>query len=97
MGVLARRLQDPKGENWRPIYKSLLLLEHMLKNGPMKVVHELRNNVGVIESLTKFQYKDAKGKDQGINVSNRAKILVDLCQNIERIKEEREKVSAPVS
>ena len=34
MGVIARRLQD-KGENWRHVYKSLLLLEHMLKHGPM--------------------------------------------------------------
>ena len=38
MGVLARRLQD-KEEDWRHVYKSLLLLEYMSKHGPQKVWH----------------------------------------------------------
>ena len=37
MGVIARRLQD-QGEEWRHVYKSLLLLEYMSKHGPQKVV-----------------------------------------------------------
>ena len=36
MGVIARRLQD-QGEEWRHVYKSLLLLEYMSKHGPQKV------------------------------------------------------------
>jgi hypothetical protein len=36
MGVIARRLQD-QGEDWRHVYKSLLLLEYMAKHGPQKV------------------------------------------------------------
>ena len=36
MGVIARRLQD-KEEDWRHVYKSLLLLEFMAKHGPQKV------------------------------------------------------------
>ena len=36
MGVVARRLQDT-GEDWRHVYKSLLLLEFMCKHGPYKV------------------------------------------------------------
>ena len=35
MGVIARRLQS-EGENWRHVYKSLLLLEYMTKHGPQK-------------------------------------------------------------
>lgn len=38
MGVLARRLQD-QGEDWRHVYKSLLLLEYMAKHGPQKARH----------------------------------------------------------
>ncbi len=37
MGVLARRLQD-QGEDWRHVYKSLLLLEYMAKHGPQKAL-----------------------------------------------------------
>lgn len=36
MGVIARRLQD-SGEDWRHVYKSLLLLEFLCKHGPQKV------------------------------------------------------------
>jgi hypothetical protein len=36
MGVIARRLQD-QDEEWRHVYKSLLLLEYMAKHGPQKV------------------------------------------------------------
>lgn len=38
MGVIARRLQD-QGEDWRHVYKSLLLLEYMSKHGPQKVCY----------------------------------------------------------
>ena len=38
MGVIARRLQDTE-EDWRHVYKSLLLLEFLSKHGPQKVAH----------------------------------------------------------
>lgn len=39
MGVIARRLQD-QDEEWRHVYKSLLLLEYMAKHGPQKVLQD---------------------------------------------------------
>ncbi|KAJ9123094.1 hypothetical protein QFC22_001284 [Naganishia vaughanmartiniae] len=41
--------------------------------------------------LRSFHYIDEKGKDQGINVRNRAKELADLLGDIERIRQERRK------
>lgn len=40
MGVVARRLQDTE-EDWRHVYKSLLLLEFMSKHGPQKVLSKV--------------------------------------------------------
>ena len=40
MGVVARRLQDTE-EDWRHVYKSLLLLEFMSKHGPQKVLSRM--------------------------------------------------------
>lgn len=59
------------------------------------MVVELRNNVGVVQALERFQYKTPKGKDEGINVRNRAKTLVELIMDKERTKQEREKVPPP--
>ncbi|KAK9835022.1 hypothetical protein WJX81_005031 [Elliptochloris bilobata] len=93
MGVLARRLQD-QGEDWRHVYKSLLLLEYMAKHGPQKVVEELVSNVGVVEKLTSFQHKDANGRDWGLNVRQRAKELAALVIDPDRIRAERQKAKA---
>ncbi|XRB13297.1 ENTH domain-containing protein [Pseudoscourfieldia marina] len=90
MGVIARRLQSPP-ESWRHIYKSLLLLEHLIKHGSTRVVDELRQNMSAMERLKRFQYKDQKGQDQGLNVRNRAELLISLLESPDQIREEREK------
>lgn len=93
MGVLARRLQE-KDENWRMCYKALLLLEFLIKHGPMKLVHDVAGSTQVLERLTDFSYKDPNGKDHGVNVRHRAKELLALVNSPERVREEREKAKA---
>ena len=44
MGVLARRLQE-RDERWRMCYKSLLLLEHLVKHGPTKIVGDVQASI----------------------------------------------------
>ncbi len=48
--------------------------------------------MGVIEKLTNFQHKDANGKDWGLNVRQRAKELIALVTDAERVRSERHKV-----
>ena len=57
-------------------------------------MEELASNVGVIERLQSFQYKDAKGKDWGLNVRQRAKELCSLVTDPDRIRQERSKVGS---
>eukprot|EP00963_Diacronema_lutheri_P005571 scaffold431_cov334-Pavlova_lutheri.AAC.86 len=93
MGVIARRLED-KEHNWRHVYKSMLLLEHLIKNGPPKLIDELRANLDVLQRLKFFEYVDKKGKDHGLNVRNRAQLLVNLLQDDDAIRMERAKARA---
>ncbi|GAB4817376.1 hypothetical protein N2152v2_004422 [Parachlorella kessleri] len=93
MGVIARRLQE-KEENWRMCYKALLLLEYLVKHGPMKVVHDISGSAAVLDRLTNFDYKDPNGKDHGVNVRHRAKELLQLINNPDRVREERQKAKA---
>lgn len=44
--------------------------------------------------LRQFHYIDQNGKDQGINVRNRAKELAELLSDVERIRAERKKARA---
>jgi hypothetical protein len=49
------------------IFQSLLLLAHLLRNGSDRVVDSVRDHLGDLRVLERFEFTDVKGKDQGIN------------------------------
>ena len=81
--------QDKKA--WRRVYKSLLLLDYLVKNGSERVIQATRDHLYDMRALEHFAYVDEKGKDQGINVRQRSKELMELIQSDERLREERKK------
>eukprot|EP00210_Caulerpa_lentillifera_P007108 g6801.t1 len=89
MGVIARRLNDT-GENWRHVYKALLLLEHLIKHGPIRVAKDTQANADLLRSLQSFEFKDKTGRDQGLNVRTRAKQVADLVADRDRLEDARD-------
>ncbi|KAL9935626.1 hypothetical protein V8E36_005203 [Tilletia maclaganii] len=94
MTVLFSRFMEKEASEWRQIYKALVLLEYLVKNGSERVVDEARANLSTVKILRSFHYIDEKAKDQGINVRNRAKELAELLGDVERIRAERRKARA---
>ncbi|KAM4031068.1 epsin-3 isoform 2-T2 [Anomaloglossus baeobatrachus] len=88
MMMVWRRLND-SGKNWRHVYKGLTLLDYLIKNGSNKVVQECNENIIAVQTLKDFQFLDRDGKDHGINVREKAKQIVSLLKDDERIKQER--------
>ncbi|XP_035016740.1 clathrin interactor 1a isoform X2 [Hippoglossus stenolepis] len=86
----ARMLRDSK-KNWRRIYKSLLLLAHLIRNGSERVVTSTREHLYDLKSLQSYHFVDENGKDQGVNVRQKVKEMVDFVQDDERLREERKK------
>jgi hypothetical protein len=91
-------------KNWRRAYKSMLLLDYLLKNGSERVVGVTRDHLYDMRALEHYTHTDEKGKDQGnislpsgsrifigINVRNRAKDLIALINDDEALREERKK------
>lgn len=66
MSMLWKRIFQDR-ENWRSIYKGLLLLVYLLKNGSEKVVTSAREHVYDLRGLESFSFIDENGKDQGVN------------------------------
>ncbi|KAI7889823.1 uncharacterized protein EV154DRAFT_513577 [Mucor mucedo] len=91
MPTLYKRFTEKEAKYWRQIYKSLVLLEYLVKNGSERVVDDARSHVSMIKMMKNFHYVDEKGKDQGINVRNRAKELAELLGDVDAIKAERKK------
>jgi epsin len=94
MPCIYARFTDKEARQWRQIYKALVLLEYLVKNGSERVVDDARGNLAVIRVLRSFHYIDENGKDQGINVRNRAKEIADLLNDLDRVRQERRKAKA---
>uniref|UniRef100_A0A2A4JTY0 ENTH domain-containing protein n=1 Tax=Heliothis virescens TaxID=7102 RepID=A0A2A4JTY0_HELVI len=87
MQMIWKRLND-HGKNWRHVYKALVLMEYLIKTGSEKVAMQCKENIFAIHTLKDFQYME-EGKDQGLNVREKAKALVNLLKDDERLKNER--------
>ena len=90
MGMLWKRLND-HGKNWRHVYKALVVLDYIIKTGSERVAQQCRENIFAIQTLKDFQFIDKDGKDQGMNVREKAKQLVALLKDEERLKSERQR------
>ncbi|KAJ5067127.1 clathrin interactor epsin [Anaeramoeba ignava] len=75
-------------EHWKIVYKTLLVIEHLLKNGSKRAVDEIRRNKFAIKQLASFKYFENR-KDQGINVREKSKKLLPLISDLNVLKKER--------
>ncbi|KAG0143416.1 hypothetical protein CROQUDRAFT_48796 [Cronartium quercuum f. sp. fusiforme G11] len=94
MPTIYKRFTEKEAREWRQIYKALQLLEYLIKHGSERVIDDARSHVSMIKVLRSFHYVDEKGKDQGINVRNRAKEIVELLSDLDRVRQERRKAKA---
>jgi len=94
MPLIYKRFTEKSAEEWRQIYKALQLLEFLIKNGAERVIDDVRSHMSLLKMLRQFHYTDQNGKDQGLNVRNRSKELVDLLSDVDRIRTERKKSKA---
>jgi epsin len=94
MPMIYKRFTEKAAEEWRQIYKGLQLLEFLIKNGSERVIDDARSHLTLLKMLRQFHFIDQNGKDQGLNVRNRAKELAELLSDVDRIRAERKKARA---
>ncbi|CAD6994506.1 unnamed protein product [Ceratitis capitata] len=91
MSMLWKRMLQDNKSNWRRTYKSLLLLNYLVRNGSERVVTSSREHIYDLRSLENYTFTDEGGKDQGINVRHKVRELIDFIQDDDRLREERKK------
>jgi epsin len=94
MGLIHRRFTEKSAEEWRQIFKALLLLEFLVKNGAEQVVDKARGEMGTLGQLTNFHFQSQNGKDEGAGVRAKATELIDLLRDDGRTRSERRKAAA---
>lgn len=109
MPTIYQRFTEKEARQWRQIYKALVLLEFLVKNGSERVIDDARSHLSLIKVLRNFHYTDEGGKDQGINgatpresieradpdaVRNRSRELAELLADLDKVRVERRKAKA---
>ncbi|XP_030067431.1 clathrin interactor 1 isoform X2 [Microcaecilia unicolor] len=91
MNMLWTRMLKDNKKNWRRVYKSLLLLAYLIRNGSERVVTSAREHIYDLRSLENYHFVDESGKDQGVNIRQKVKEMVEFAQDDDRLREERKK------
>ncbi|KAK9302469.1 hypothetical protein QLX08_005542 [Tetragonisca angustula] len=91
MSMLWKRMLQENKRNWRRTYKSLLLLNYLVRNGSERVVTSSREHIYDLRSLENYTCIDEFGKDQGINIRHKVRELIDFIQDDDKLREERKK------
>ncbi|PVV00812.1 hypothetical protein BB560_004786 [Smittium megazygosporum] len=86
--ILNKRLND-KGKYWRHVYKSLVLIDYLLRFGSDKVIEYCQQNMYLIRTLKEFQYIDEQGYDRGLPVRQKAINLTELLMDKDKLKKIR--------
>ncbi|XP_059969933.1 ENTH domain-containing protein 1 [Mesoplodon densirostris] len=88
MRMLWQRLKD-HGKNWRHVYKSLTLMDYLIKNGSKKVIQHCREGFHNLQTLKDFQHIDEAGKDQGYYIREKSKKVITLLTDEQLLQRER--------
>ncbi|XP_075066255.1 clathrin interactor 1 isoform X2 [Mixophyes fleayi] len=91
MNMLWTRMLKDNKKNWRRVYKSMLLLAYLIRNGSERVVTSAREHIYDLRSMENYHFVDENGKDQGINIRQKVKEMVEFVQDDDRLREERKK------
>nr|XP_012597324.1 ENTH domain-containing protein 1 isoform X2 [Microcebus murinus] len=89
MNMLWQRLSD-HGKNWRHVYKSLTLMDYLIKNGSKKVIQHCREGFCNLQTLKDFQHIDEAGKDQGYYIREKSKQVITLLMDEQLLHKERD-------
>lgn len=79
-----------KPSKWRRIFKTLVLVEYLLKNGIDRFVDDIKEYIYKVRHLQDF-YCTEEGKDRGAGIREKSKYILGLLNDPIMLKTERKK------
>ncbi|KAK6033016.1 ENTH domain protein [Ostertagia ostertagi] len=92
--LLWKRMLEDNKNAWRRVYKSLTLLNHLLFHGSERVIGNARDHMFQMRSLEQYKYVDERGRDQGLNVRHRVKVILELLSDDDKLRAQRKKMKS---
>ena len=83
-------LENQRPAAWKIVFKSLNLLDHLVKNGAERCVDDARSHGHLLRALEQFNYYEGT-IDRGLGVREKSKQILEVLSDDERVREERQK------
>merc|ERR1719247_355016 len=93
MGILTDVRKRDKKDEWRRIYKALVLLETLLKHGSERCIEDIRGDIWRIQQWKEYRFME-KGKDLAGGIREKAAVIAELVNDARELQREREKAHA---
>jgi len=84
---------ETDGKTWKQIFKTMTLIEFLIKNGSERFIEECRDKMYKIRRLQDYNYYEGS-IDKGSGVREKAKQIIELLSSNDFIRTEREKARA---
>ncbi|VVA90527.1 unnamed protein product [Arabis nemorensis] len=88
--ILRQRMLMFDRSEWRGMYNTLTMLNHLLVNGPLSVFKEFQHERVIIEDAINIEWIDERGFDCGLKIRNIAEKVLRLLEDDMFLKDERE-------
>ncbi|CAN8305862.1 unnamed protein product [Cochlearia groenlandica] len=88
--ILRQRMLIFDRREWRGMYNSLTMLNHLLVNGPLSVFKEFQHEITLIEEAINIVWIDDKGLDYSLKVRKIAETVLTYLGDEMLLKETRE-------
>ncbi|KAJ4895489.1 ENTH/VHS family protein [Raphanus sativus] len=89
--ILRQRMLMFDRREWRGMYNTLTMLNHLLINGPLSVFKEFQHEKETIEDVITIEWISEKGFECGLKVRNIAEDVLKLLEDETFFKDERER------
>ncbi|KAF0900830.1 hypothetical protein E2562_035466 [Oryza meyeriana var. granulata] len=88
--VLRRRMaRAADWKEWRPVYKTLVVLEFLLTHGPDEVPRDFLPDIAAVRDLRGFTHVDDRGFDWGACMQRRCDSVLALLTDADRLRDAR--------
>lgn len=74
---------------WRKVYKSLVVLEYLLKHGSEHMYDLTLPHHAFLSHYLDFEHLDTELKDRGVNVRRKVRGVLDLLDDVNVLRQER--------
>eukprot|EP00758_Cryptobia_borreli_P008272 Tbor_TRINITY_DN5377_c3_g2::TRINITY_DN5377_c3_g2_i1::g.4452::m.4452 len=82
---------EKRDKSWRKCYKSLLVIDHLVRNIDINYLSEIHHFVPLFHHISQTYHNNNNNKDHGLSIRERCKKLIEILNNEEILQQERNK------